>query len=212
MDYENRRGFFKSHAGLGTMRSMDFATDADKAATFCVQACKVIQGDEARTQRSTQAWQHAQPTCAPAQVFEVQDAAAHNIFCRCPAVTSSLSVRFYAGVLLRTPDGTPLGTLCVLDVKPRTLTDSQRSTLVETSKKTMALLNAHRQAAPSRAAPVDPARASACAEAVSVPGGGDHTPPGESAVPGRKAWLALDSPAGVALLFALIFVLAFMAF
>ena len=147
--------------------------------------------------------QHTQSACAPAaQVFEVQDAAAHNIFCRCPAVTSALSVRFYAGVLLRTPDGTPLGTLCVLDVKPRVLSDSQRSVLVETSKKTMALLNARRHAAPSRAVPLDPEVGSTFGtEAFSVP---SRTT--------TKAWLLFESPAGIALLLALVFVLAFMVF
>ena len=38
-------------------------------------------------------------------------------------------VRFYAGAILRTFDGWPLGTLCVLDEKPRKLTDLQRRVL-----------------------------------------------------------------------------------
>jgi len=38
-------------------------------------------------------------------------------------------VRFYAGAILRTLDGWPLGTLCVLDYKPRKLTDLQRRIL-----------------------------------------------------------------------------------
>lgn len=37
--------------------------------------------------------------------------------------------RFYAGAILRTLDGWPLGTLCVLDYKPRKLTAIQRRTL-----------------------------------------------------------------------------------
>lgn len=36
-----------------------------------------------------------------------------------PLVTGEPGLRFYAGVLLKTPDGVPLGTLCVLDLKPR---------------------------------------------------------------------------------------------
>lgn len=38
-------------------------------------------------------------------------------------------LQFYAGVVLRTPDGTPVGTLCVLDRRPRELTDLQREAL-----------------------------------------------------------------------------------
>ncbi len=37
--------------------------------------------------------------------------------------------RFYAGAILRTLDGWPLGTLCVLDYKPRKLTGIQRRVL-----------------------------------------------------------------------------------
>ena len=37
--------------------------------------------------------------------------------------------RFYAGVVLRTGDGLPIGTLCVLDFAPRVLDDLQRDTL-----------------------------------------------------------------------------------
>src|SRR5436305_2527122 len=36
-----------------------------------------------------------------------------------PLVTGEPHVRFYAGAVLRTPEGLPLGTVCVLDHKPR---------------------------------------------------------------------------------------------
>jgi len=38
-------------------------------------------------------------------------------------------IRFYAGAILRTLEGWPLGTLCVLDYKPRQMTDIQRRIL-----------------------------------------------------------------------------------
>ena len=44
-------------------------------------------------------------------------------------VTGAPHVRFYAGAVMRSPDGVAIGTLCVLDTKPRKLTDVQRQTL-----------------------------------------------------------------------------------
>jgi PAS domain S-box-containing protein len=48
-----------------------------------------------------------------------------------PLVTAEPGLRFYAGELLKTPEGLPLGTLCVLDMKPRPegLTAQQRFAL-----------------------------------------------------------------------------------
>jgi GAF domain-containing protein len=46
-----------------------------------------------------------------------------------PLVTGPMGVRFYAGVPLKTQDGYSLGTFCVLDTRPRELTDAQQETL-----------------------------------------------------------------------------------
>ncbi|WP_163848326.1 sensor histidine kinase [Pseudooceanicola aestuarii] len=46
-----------------------------------------------------------------------------------PLVTGEMHLRFYAGAVLRTSDGFPIGTLCVLDREPRELTPLQRDTL-----------------------------------------------------------------------------------
>lgn len=53
-------------------------------------------------------------------------------------------VRFYAGVLLETSDGVPLGTLCVLDDEVRDLNERQRFALVTLARQVMALLELRR--------------------------------------------------------------------
>jgi|TARA_R100000049_G_scaffold2012_1_gene4490 two-component sensor histidine kinase len=54
-----------------------------------------------------------------------------------PLCTEEPGFRFYAGAVLRTEKGLPLGTLCVLDHKPRTLTPHQRRVLEVLSKHVM---------------------------------------------------------------------------
>ncbi len=61
-----------------------------------------------------------------------------------PLVTADPHLRFYAGALLRTPDGLPLGTVCVLDRKPRTLTQEQRDLLGALARQTMAQMEFRR--------------------------------------------------------------------
>ena len=62
-------------------------------------------------------------------VFQVDDAIADPRFADHPLVRGPEAVRFYAGVPLRSPDGYAVGTLCVLDRRPRTLTPAQQTAL-----------------------------------------------------------------------------------
>lgn len=61
--------------------------------------------------------------------FVVPDARQDARFATNPLVTSAPSIRFYAGVPLTVLPGVRLGTLCVIDRKPRTLTASQVQSL-----------------------------------------------------------------------------------
>ncbi len=68
----------------------------------------------------------------------VPDAARDPRFATNPMVPDT--VRFYAGAPLIMPDGHVIGTLCVLDDKPRALTDQQKGFLGALSRQVAALL------------------------------------------------------------------------
>jgi diguanylate cyclase (GGDEF)-like protein len=59
----------------------------------------------------------------------VPDAAADPRFAHNPLVTGAPGIRFYAGHPLRSPEGLPIGSLCIFGNTPRTLTSEQAETL-----------------------------------------------------------------------------------
>ena len=74
----------------------------------------------------------------------VPDAAADARFADSPLVTGDPAVRFYAGAPLTTPDGHALGTLCVLDHRPRDLSAEQAHALRLLGRQAAALIGMRR--------------------------------------------------------------------
>ncbi len=74
----------------------------------------------------------------------VPDALEDPRFRHNPLVTGAPGLRFYAGILLKTADGLPIGTLCVLDHVPRTLGEDQIRMLKFLARQAMAQLDLRR--------------------------------------------------------------------
>ena len=73
-------------------------------------------------------------------VFVVPDASGDPRFASTPLVTDDPCVRFYAGAPIATGDGHCIGTICVIDRVPRTLSESQRQGLRALARHTVNLL------------------------------------------------------------------------
>ncbi|MET0334998.1 MAG: ATP-binding protein, partial [Rhizobacter sp.] len=80
--------------------------------------------------------------------FEVADTAHDLRFAHNPFVTGMPHVRAYAGMPL-VVDGVTLGALCVIDTRPRRLSDSQRQGLEQLARVANSLLGQRRSAAPA---------------------------------------------------------------
>jgi PAS domain S-box-containing protein len=86
--------------------------------------------------------------CAKAILEEdfliVPDASQDPRFDCNPLVTGEPHLRFYAGALLKTEEGLPIGTMCVLDFQPRELTELQQRTLRVLARQVMTQLELRR--------------------------------------------------------------------
>jgi len=93
------RQWFKSHYGLDVHQT-------DRCHSFCSHAIQ-----------------------DPEKLMQVEDAQFDQRFQDNPLVTGSPDIRFYAGMPLLDKDGYALGSLCVIDQKPRVLTQIQQKAL-----------------------------------------------------------------------------------
>ncbi|MEQ8682315.1 MAG: GAF domain-containing protein, partial [Cyclobacteriaceae bacterium] len=106
---DDRRQWFKSHHGLAV-------EETPKEYAFCAHA---INDNK--------------------EIFIVEDARTDIRFHDNPLVVDEPNVIFYAGVPLTSEEGLPMGTLCVIDHKPRHLTKDQLKSLHALSRQVMNL-------------------------------------------------------------------------
>ena len=78
-------------------------------------------------------------------LFIVPDATRDERFADNPLVTAEPRIRFYAGAPLVSPEGQPLGTLCVIDHVPRKLSPGRQESLRVLSRQVMAQLELRRR-------------------------------------------------------------------
>ncbi|MBF0245094.1 MAG: GAF domain-containing sensor histidine kinase [Planctomycetes bacterium] len=107
---DGTRQWFKSHHGID-------ASETPREHAFCAHAIN-----------------------APGQLFEVSDSRKDIRFSDNPLVTGEPRVIFYAGVPLVTEGGHALGTICVIDHMPKSLTEGQIKALSALSGQVMCLL------------------------------------------------------------------------
>lgn len=79
--------------------------------------------------QTPRAWAFCAHALDHEDLFIVPDASSDARFAQNPLVTGEPRIRFYAGAPLRMGNDDVLGTLCVIDRKPRVLSDSQLKAL-----------------------------------------------------------------------------------
>lgn len=108
---------------FGTEMALVSLVDADR------QWFKSRQGlDASETPRDISFCGHA---ILGADILEVADARQDPRFVDNPLVVGPPHIRFYAGAPLKTADGHRVGTLCIIDSKPRQLTSRERNLLTD---------------------------------------------------------------------------------
>lgn len=85
---------------------------------------------------------HAVEACQP---LVVEDASTHPTFKSNPLVTGAPHIRFYAGVPIIDHEGFALGTMCVIDIEPRVVSETHMALLAALAQIAMTAITAHHQ-------------------------------------------------------------------
>jgi signal transduction histidine kinase len=149
---EERLLELKSYSILDTLAEEDYDNLTTLAAAICGTAISLISlvDDKRQWFKShhgidTQETPKSQAFCAHAihnenEIFIINDARIDERFWDNPLVVDDPKFIFYAGVPLVNKKGLPLGTLCVIDNKPRVLDEGQIKSLKALSNQVMRLL------------------------------------------------------------------------
>jgi signal transduction histidine kinase len=111
---DEERQWFKSHHGLAE-------SETPKEYAFCAHAIN-----------------------EPDDMFIVHDSRLDKRFHDNPLVTGHPHVIFYTGIPLKSPEGFAIGTLCVLDNKPKVLSEEQLSSLKALSRQVVKLFESRK--------------------------------------------------------------------
>lgn len=113
---DENRLWFKSKIGLNVL-------ELDRKVAFCAHAIM-----------------------EPRKALVVDDLMGDDRFAGNPLVTEAPHIRFYAGAPIVDPDGFALGTIAVIDARPRQFSAAQREALVDLSTLVMTALRSRRNA------------------------------------------------------------------
>jgi len=154
-DEENRLKELHSYGILDTLPEDEFDNIVELASYICDTPISLISlVDEKRqwfkakvgiqvsqTSREIAFCHHA---IMQENLFEIEDAKNDDRFKNNPLVTSQPNIRFYAGRPLITKNGYALGTLCVIDTKPKKLSSNQKKALENLSKQVILNIEARK--------------------------------------------------------------------
>ncbi len=84
-----------------------------------------------------------QATLDAEDVLEIPDIQSDRAYSRKGLHLGKATIRFYAGVALATPEGTRIGSLCVMDTEPRTLEETQLAALRILSRQVITRMELH---------------------------------------------------------------------
>ncbi|GJE71114.1 PAS domain-containing protein [Methylorubrum podarium] len=140
---------------LDTPREQDFDEIAEAAAELCATPIAVVNlvGDgrqffKAEVGLGVRETPLETSFCRQAILHNdflyVPDTARDPRFAGNPLVEGEPGLRFYAGALLKTAEGLPIGTVCVLDTRSRKLSERQRRGLARLARQTMAQMELRR--------------------------------------------------------------------